>query len=358
MATESPGQRVADNKTSQLHFSPLDDPNIIHSLSTFCDLFMTSLGTQGHGKVIHNDCGGHVTLTSDCGAILKSLSVSKPAIKLVISAVKDHVHFYSDAGLLAMIFCLRLIIDALGLNINQRLVVDVYNIALKECVDFIESNQFPLKLNVNSNDVAMQLKLVVNMYKSKPVCLLFDNDLDHICHLTLDGYRKCNNSSDSPGDSTSLVYITVDGRPPCESKLLSGVLYESPQIPTYHRAPLRVQHNNQNTISVALVQTSMAGDSESFLEVTYELTSDLDMSATILTQLELFTDAVVRAGVGVLICQKVVHPRVKQLLKQQGVLVLDRLGMVLFDAVHKLAGKYNQYMYGMSFRHVKCYFGG
>ena len=351
MAAESPGARIASKESSELYISPLEDQGTIQSLASLCNLFITCIGSHGCGKLIHNHCGGQVTITSDCSRLLESLSLSKPVIKLVILPIKDHVRLYSDAGLLVGIFSLTLIMDALRLDIHRRLVTDVYDIALKVCIDIIEADWFSLKLRVSPNDDVMLMNLISSMYLSKSSCLLFDNDLAHICHLTLDGYRKNKDGNPSPGCSTSLVYITLDGQPPSQSKLLPGVIYDSPSIPTYRHTPLQLKLNENNLISIALVETSLSGDSESFLDVTYELTHDIDMSATVLTQLEQFTVAAVDAGVGMVICQKVVHPKLKKFLKQQGVLVLDRLGRVLFEAVHKLSGKY-MYIHNINLKSV------
>ena len=85
----------------------------------------------------------------------------------------------------------------------------------------------------------------------------------------------------------------------------------------------------------------MAGDSDAFLDVNYELKAGFHLSDAIESQLLCFADNVAAAGVDALICQKVVHPKVKKFLREHHVVVLDRLGSTLFEAVHILAGTHS-----------------
>lgn len=336
MAGHSPGIRASHKETSVLELNPVNDAANIQGLSSLCEILASSFGHRGHVKVIHNNCGGDVMLTSISERLLQLLSISKAVLKLITTVMKEHTKTYSDGGLFLGVFALKLIINALKLNIHRHLIIEVYDLLLKECIKVIESSDYRCRQEICTSDNEFFIRLARSMYSSKPGCLLFDSDIDHLTYMTVDGYRKCHIIGCLP-ETSKLLYVTIDGKPPKDSRLVSGVLYESPHLPVYCQHSVHLP-SDKNVTSVVLVQMSMAGDSDGFLDVNYELTAGIQLSDAVVNQLLHFADNIAAAGVGALICQKVVHPKVKRFLREHHVVVLDRLGTTLFEAVHMLAG--------------------
>jgi len=71
----------------------------------------------------------------------------------------------------------------------------------------------------------------------------------------------------------------------------------------------------------------------------YQLEPNVEFGTAVMSELLRCGKRLVAQGVGVVLCQKVVHPRLKRLLKQNGLLVLDRLGLQRTAAVHQLVGE-------------------
>ena len=55
-----------------------------------------------------------------------------------------------------------------------------------------------------------------------------------------------------------------------------------------------------------------------------------------------FVNKLIELQVCVLACQKVVHPKLKKILRESGVYVIDRLGTKYTEALKELTGRYRQ----------------
>ncbi|KAI8483245.1 hypothetical protein Bbelb_389860 [Branchiostoma belcheri] len=87
----------------------LKDPKNAQAVSTFRALVQSCYGPTGRLKMIHNASGGHVTSTSMSQTLFRSMSVSNPVVKLIVSAVQSHTNQFSDGGLFAALLCSCLI---------------------------------------------------------------------------------------------------------------------------------------------------------------------------------------------------------------------------------------------------------
>merc|ERR1712165_682305 len=115
---------------------------------------MTARGPNGKLKVLHNNVGGHVTLTSSSGRLFSCLSVKNPLLKLLLSCVQGHIQSYTDAGLFAAGLALSLTLNSLDLDLHPRLIAEVYEHLLSESLSILKSPQgLPMCLfKFNSNN--------------------------------------------------------------------------------------------------------------------------------------------------------------------------------------------------------------
>ena len=102
-----------------------------------------------------------------------------------------------------------------------------------------------------------------------------------------------------------------------DSKLLSGVLLQAPDIPTFqHQSRTLVNH----TSKVALFNISMAGDTVEWFSdnIKMETTGhDVVMANATLQRILKVADWLVANGVEVIACQKCMHPALKRYLKDK-----------------------------------------
>ncbi|CAH1263342.1 MKKS [Branchiostoma lanceolatum] len=139
-----------------------------------------------------------------------------------------------------------------------------------------------------------------------------------------------------------IEYVCVEGCSIKDSRLVDGVLFETPKITKQYLAkvtPRKVQlQGGAETIKVALFNTSLSGDSEEFVDAAYEADASVSGDDTVFRHLMQVAAHLVQLQVGVLACQKVVHPGVQKYLAENGVLTVDRLGSLHVVAVQRLTG--------------------
>ena len=102
-----------------------------------------------------------------------------------------------------------------------------------------------------------------------------------------------------------------------ESQLVSGVLLEAPEYPTF----MNNHVFKAEQIKVALYNVSMAGDTQEWFEgVTTETAPGLfavNIAGGVLKQMLLVADELTACGVKLVACQKCMHPALKTHLRER-----------------------------------------
>ena len=346
MSAVSPGSRLAGKQASEIQYHTLGDDTTSAALTTLHTLIRTSFGPNGQLKLLHNNTGGHVTLTSCSGRLLGALSVSQPVVRLVTTAIQAHVNTYSEGGLFTALLALNLIQNALRLSLPRRLVMEAYELFLRQSVDYLDSTDCECRQSLEMGHLDQLRAVVKSVISPKVGCDLSPEDTNHLTGLIIRAFLKTfqgGSASQNPTEGT-INYVSLEGRPASESKLHDGVLFATPQIPTYRMRQPQIPHRPDGSIRVAVFTVSLAGDFEDIVDTPYELINDHptggpDLQAAVLSALEDQVEGLVGAGVGLVCCQRVVHPTVKQKLRAKGILVLDRLGSPHVRPVLTLTGK-------------------
>ena len=344
MASPAAGTRLVSKQQSDLQISALKDPGTQAALKTLHTIVSSSFGPWGKLKLLHNNLGGHVVMTSTAGRLLQGLSVSKPIIRLVTTAIQGHITAYGDGGLSAATLALNLIQNALQLDIHQRLIMDVYDILLGKCLDYLTSDACTCKVSLDLGKMSTLLTLTESIIGTKPACSLTEKEVQHLSRINLEAYIKTAHQDPQARTDCRVQFACVEGLPPSQTHILSGVLFETPHIPTYRKRPLELVSmktgEHAGEVKVVVFNGSLAGDAEEALAVRYDVNEGLDVMEMILGRLRECVDGLVAAGVGIVLCQKVVHPTVKSHLHSLGVLVLDRLGTQYMSSMQVLTGQF------------------
>ena len=112
--------------------------------------------------------------------------------------------------------------------------------------------------------------------------------------------------------------MTCEGDPVNESKIIPGVILQTPYIATYQRKKALISHRAK----VALYNVSMAGDTDEWFSdnIRIEIAGsgqDVNMESAVLRQMLKVADWLLATGVEVVACQKCVHPALKRYLRDQ-----------------------------------------
>ncbi|KAJ7412670.1 McKusick-Kaufman/Bardet-Biedl syndromes putative chaperonin [Willisornis vidua] len=132
------------------------------------------------------------------------------------------------------------------------------------------------------------------------------------------------------------VIVPVKGRRVLDSTVLPGLLIETPEIEL--GKPLAVKRTGSNMIKIALFCVSMSGDGFNPEEGTITVHHGISLEMAELNQLLNVGKQLVNDEVGLVVCQKVIHPSLKQYLKENHVLAVDRAGLSLVDPLSRMTG--------------------
>ncbi len=340
MCAVSPGIVREGHHLGELQVMALYHPANRHGLTTLRQVVTSSLGPGGQLKMIHNNVGGHVTVTSSSAKLLQSLSSSNSIIQLIVAATQGHVTNYSDGGLLAAVLCLNLIENSLDLDIHRHLVIEIYEVLAQHCMEYLADENCTCVNRINVCDLPSMLAIIRGVVGSKHACGLTTSEVDLICHLVLSAVlRVC--PSNGYTEYGPIQHLAIEGMPVSQSHMLEGIMFPAPHIPVYRNKALvfRKDHiDKPGWIKVALFNISLAGDTTDHCEEKYEMPQGLDAGKVVVSQMERCAESLISLDIGLVVCQKVVHPHIKKCLRNAGVWVLDRLSINYIHAAHALTG--------------------
>ncbi|RUS90649.1 hypothetical protein EGW08_001549 [Elysia chlorotica] len=347
-------------EAAQLHVAPVDSPDNIRSLCAFLDLVGSCSGPDAGVHLIRNTCGGHLTMTSDSGRLFASLSLSRQILKLIVSSAQGHLREYGDGGKFLSFACLSLIkstVQLPGEFTNRRAFCALNEQFVKLLSKYLNSQECSVIVNADLSNIQVLLAYTKSMLLARPLLNLVDTECNKICELIV----KCFVES-IPEPQQYPVREHADGifivGCPFEhsrgSRLLKGLLLEHPELPCVKgetgfnlmTADIASKNTEGNVsvlnkgIKVVLVTCSMSGDLEDIVSAAYEVTAEqaASVEALAIDKWAHFCEKLAQNQIGLLLCQKVIHPRLKILLKSKNVMAVDRLGSAVIPYIRDLTG--------------------
>ncbi|NXH16183.1 TCPQ protein, partial [Bucco capensis] len=316
---------------------PLAEDRVSQSLSLLSRILKSCYGPEGRLKQLHNGVGGYVCTTSQSSAILSRLSVSHPVLGVLTASVQNHVSRFSDCGLFTAILCCNLIENLKSLNVAAFTVIKISKHLLRLCMDYLKSEACGCRVSLDFSSVETLLCLVRSILTSKPACMLNKTEVDHLTVLILKAFMftvPCNVEANAV--LGKCVIVPVKGRRVMDSAVFPGLLIETPEIQS--AKPLTVKRTCSNMVKVALFCVSMAGDCFSHEEGTITLHHGISLEMSELNQLLDVGKQLVNDEVGLVVCQKVIHPSLKQYLKENHIMAVDRAGLSLMEPLSRMTG--------------------
>ena len=276
MSAESPGRHNSHltgtiKDQSSISSYSQQHPANVQALRAFKTIVKSCYGPYGHLKMVQNQCGGHVTVTSSSKRLLSSLSLSKPVLKLVSAAVQGHLQVFSDGGLYAALFACLLVEGCWATGFHPALCAIINELLLDRSLQMLESST-ECRLPVDVASMETLLSLVNSVIGSKPACGLMQHEISLISSLILQSFISSLPSADHNRQMTipEVQIVTVQSQPISDSHIKQGVLVEAPEIPATFTRDIhlpRVQSGpREGCVLVALYGISLAGDSEEFVD--------------------------------------------------------------------------------------------
>lgn len=339
METKSRQEKKQDSTLSR---HTLEDKSTINELELLKQVLTSSRGPNGNIKMVQNVAGGHLTLSSRSGRLFEAMSFSGPVTKLVVTAIQGHLQHFQDGGNFAALLSLNLIIQSIKSGLNRKLIIEMVEEFLAMSLNYFNSGKCHVKCKVKISDLNHMSLVIKSMLTSKPSCCLYGDDLELISRLVIETFLNC-----LPSDNISNIYsdclhiLCFDSQPVSASTSHKGLLIEFPELPSNYSHEIglkKVEFNGKFGIKCIIVTVSMSGDTEALLDVHCEVDIASRVENVVIFRLKDFCRIIAQDGIGILFCQKVVHPELKQYCRDEGVKVVDRLGLQLVNKVLDVTG--------------------
>nr|XP_057914899.1 McKusick-Kaufman/Bardet-Biedl syndromes putative chaperonin [Doryrhamphus excisus] len=314
---------------------PLETSDILVKVNLLGQLFRSCFGPSGRLKHVHNNIGGQVVTTSTSSLLLPYISSSQPFLNLILSSIHNHIGRFSDGGLFAAIVCFTLIERAKQFALKGQVTTVVYKHLLGLCTSYLQQEDCGCKVNLDFGSSHNLITLARSVLCSKPACMLTGQEALHISKLAVQSFLLT-----VPSNSNGIVtlgmtlQVTIDGLPVKDSAVFPGVLVEMPD----DYEGLEMRNPTSNPLRMVLFSASLAGDLSELGDGTIEVHCIADMDSDILNQLLEIGKQVVKDGVKLFVCQKVIHPVLQQYLRSHGVIVIERVGIKFMQPLTQLSG--------------------
>ncbi|XP_054852249.1 molecular chaperone MKKS isoform X2 [Eublepharis macularius] len=329
--------RVDVKKPSLCTSEPLSQETVSRALSAFSKIVKSCYGPTGRLKQLHNGTGGYVQTTSQSSALLNGLSVTHPLLKLLTASVQNHISRFSDGGLFTAILCCSLLERFQDLKVASCMCVKISQHLLSSCTDYLTSEACGCRIPVDFNSSKILLDLVRSVLTSKRTCMLSRKEADHVSILILKAFLLT--VPQNVGTSVRLgkcLYVPMKDKSVMDSRVYAGLLIETPEFDLTRMLPAK--RTASSPIKMALFSVSLSGDFCNPGEGAVVVHHGVSLEAAVLDQLLGLGQRMVKDGVGLVICQKVVHPALKQYLKANQVVVIERVGVVMMEPLKEMTG--------------------
>ncbi|XP_053400205.1 molecular chaperone MKKS-like isoform X2 [Mercenaria mercenaria] len=263
-----------------------------------------------------------MTLTSSSKRLLQSLSVRKPIIQLLVSATQGHLSAYSDGGLFLASLASDLVLRSVDSNQNAKILAEVYETFLTLSLEYLNSDVCAFKYKAMMSDIKFMKSFVKSVLGTKSLCQWDKSKLEHVSNIVLETFLQClSDDSQSMHASDVFVMATLE-LDMLESKSMCGLLLPAPELSKFKVKPLikakTVGSGQSQDYKSGLNNrlNSLSGDLDELSGVKYEVSQDISVDTEMLERLSGFCDSIVQSNVGLVLCQKVIHPKLKLILRK------------------------------------------
>ncbi|XP_072490557.1 molecular chaperone MKKS isoform X1 [Notamacropus eugenii] len=329
--------RVNTKKPSLCTCKLLTEEIISKSLSVLRKVVTSCYGPSGRLKQLHNGVGGSVCTTSSSSFLFSNLSVTHPILKILTTSVQNHVSRFSDCGLFTAILCFNLVENFQKLNLSAATVIKISKHLLSLCTDYLNSETCGCRISVDFSNMKTLLCLVQSILTSKPACQLNRKEAEHISTLILKAFLLTipEKAKDHAVLGKSII-IPLKNERVMNSTVLPGIVIEMPEVQLMRKFPIKKLPSD--TLKVALFCTSMSGDVCDPGEGTLVISYGVSLESAVLDQLLNLGNQLISDHVDIVVCQKVIHPALKQYLHQHHIITIDRVGISLMESLCEMTG--------------------
>ncbi|KAJ1529890.1 hypothetical protein ONE63_006621 [Megalurothrips usitatus] len=308
-------------------FISVDSVYLKPALDEFTKLLAALVGPHGHSCLIRSPVDS-VTLTSSSSRLISNIPVGSPLLQFALQCIRSQIERFGDGGLYCGILLsklmIRLIDSCIPRHSSCSILSELQNIVLSQL-----RNSEQLLLSINLDSVAPLMAVAQSVLLSKRGNYE-GTDPVHLAHINTQISLLVQAFLES---EASIEKVVLCIRKKVDKQcLLNGVLY--PCADEEHVVLKGMSWNSASLLLFSVMLTDKIDCKEKELPgVDYLQQGKAQFEAA-----EIFIEKAISCGINIVACQKVVHPTLILKMKRKGILVLQRLGKRMAEAVEILSG--------------------
>lgn len=286
-----------------------------------------------HIIIRSNDVGGEVFITSSSSHFLRETkSKYSDPLSRVLFEVLSHNSIYGDMGWFCLLFATKLVTSAIECEMPIDSALKGYSLAYKMAVRKLDS----VRMHIRWSNQDSILCLIRSLIGTKTSVFLHDDELNHISSCILDAFLS---SLSEFGDSFSPnIHFSewIGLAPACFRHLPNTLCLEIP-------LPRLFPNNGARGVKVAVFESSLEIPPLRGVSVLIEPASSSTVGPGAVKTVEYrvlrnMRDVFIRSGVGLVCCQRRIHPYLQRLLLAAGVVCIPRLSIRYLQSLLAISG--------------------
>lgn len=313
----------------------MDDDTLLHTRS----LSAVSAATMGpkNNRHILIKSMDTVSLTSSSRYYINQMCTQhnhNPLLKIFLQVLNSHHKTQGDAGWLCIFLACQLMSKSSQQQIPVSSLIQGLNQACQAAVAELTSAKTPVSLTLDWGEPSQVISVLMSIFRPhQSTTGLSEEDMHNLATDLLSAFIGSLSDGRSGSLSAHVVFystsLTLHGADPCQH--LEGTLLLD--IPLPRAFPPRGAHD----VLVAVFEHSLELP-EQLTDMSIEVSSPLSIKTLEYTYMEKMCDILVRSGVGLVCCQRRIHPHLQRLLSRKGIVCLPRLSVRYVSAVLQLSG--------------------
>lgn len=302
-----------------------NDDEFFSSLSKFHDIIAYLYGPCARHVALKNIEGNVVRMVTSSSELFTHLQPKDDALKLLVNILRNHSLMYCDGGLFTGLLASNLIMKSHSEDIPHNIVQNI-NQKLLLCIERVIEKH---KVHLNVGKLDDLFGIIKPILWSK--LLLRENELTHLAIV----FAKAFASSHQNNNINDVNIIVSSNNTVMDSSFHDGCL-----LHLGHYPELEIDlSNNLFDKKVLLLSTGLSLSSDDFIaekgtHITVD-SFDTFKDDVVFNQLINFCTKLISFGT-IILCQKVVHPFIKSLFRDNNILCIDRIGSMMMPKLEKL----------------------
>lgn len=303
-----------------IELQPLTGHEFITVLQEFCALIKSCIGPNGHLKLLVTG-GNYSQLTSISVHLMERMPINNPVCQYIATAIKSLPDFGLYAGVVISLVLCSALREQESNCLSYRPIVDSIEELIVTCMELMDSENASYAVDFTSVNIFIMLSK--SIVRTKLFGILTEDNITDLCvHIVKAFILSLDIETLKIG---KILIITESGQE--NFKTYNGILYRITDFDKNTLEKIKKLEALTSNINILIFTCMLSEETSNEESVPFVV----DNFLVILKQCE-------KLGVHIIACQKVVDNSIKLYLQREGIVLLDRMGITLTEALVELTG--------------------